>query len=119
MDHAPATGSKPNVIIYTHSLLSGSMTFIRSHAEALTRHTAIYAGAHRVKQGLELPFDRTVVVNDDGATGTAREFFFRRYGFAPRFARRLRERNPALVHAHFGTSGPAAMFIARTLGIPF
>ena len=60
-----------------------------------------------------------MLVNEGGPAGRLREFLFRRYGVSPRFMRRLRERAPTLVHAHFGPSGPAAMFIARTLGIPF
>lgn len=117
MMQSPAQGARPNVIIYTHSLLSGSMTFIRSHAEALKRHRAIYAGAHRVK-GLDLPAERRVVVNEGGAFGDAREFLFRRYGFSPRFMRRLSAFEPQVVHAHFGTSGPGGLKIARHLGIP-
>jgi colanic acid/amylovoran biosynthesis glycosyltransferase len=109
--------SRPAAVIYTHSLLEGSCTFIKSHAEALTRHTAVYAGAHRVP-GLELPADRTHVINDGSYLGLAREAIFRSIGWAPTFARRLRDHGPRVVHAHFGTSGPAGMSLSRALDVP-
>jgi colanic acid/amylovoran biosynthesis glycosyltransferase len=109
--------ARRRVIVYTHSMLGGSMTFVQSHAEALSTFQAVYAGAHRVS-GLELPDGRTVICNQGGLAGKARELAFRRFGIAPRFYRDLRQHQPSLVHAHFGTSGPAAMHIARSLGIP-
>jgi colanic acid/amylovoran biosynthesis glycosyltransferase len=109
--------SRPAAIIYTHSLLEGSCTFIKTHAEALTRHQAVYAGSHRIK-GLELPADRTCVVNDGTPLGLAREAVFRSMGRAPALVKKLRGHNPGIVHAHFGTSGPAAMSLARALTVP-
>jgi colanic acid/amylovoran biosynthesis glycosyltransferase len=113
-----AHGTKPCVIVYTHSLLDKSMTFIASHANALRRHDAFYVGAHRSKCGIELPSARVETVNFGGITGTAQEYLFRRYGYAPRFFRKLAEQRPVLVHAHFGTSGPTGLTIAEQLGIP-
>lgn len=112
------TREPPRIIIYTHSLLGNSMTFIKSHAEALKRHRPVYAGAHRVRNGLPLPADRTVLANEGGAFGRAHEFFFRRLQFAPHFLRRLERYAPVAVHAHFGEAGPAGRTIAKTLGVP-
>ena len=109
--------SRPAAIIYTHSLLEGSCTFIKSHAEALTRHTAIYAGGRRVA-GLELPPQRTHVVNEGGPLGVVREAAFRSFGWAPRLVKKLKAHQPRIVHAHFGTSGPAGMNLARKLDVP-
>lgn len=50
----PAPPAKQAVVIYTHSLLSSSMTFSGSHAEVLTRYLAVYAGSRRI-EGLQLP----------------------------------------------------------------
>jgi glycosyltransferase involved in cell wall biosynthesis len=108
----------PAVVVYTHSLLAPSMTFIKSHAEALSRHSAVYAGSHRVA-GLAIPEDRVVAVNDGGAGGTLKELAFRQFGIAPGFFRRLRAFSPALAHVHFGDCGPAGLQISRELGIPF
>jgi colanic acid/amylovoran biosynthesis glycosyltransferase len=105
------------VVVYTHSLLEPSMTFIRSHAEALTRYRPVYAGAHRVR-GLELPDERVVTANRGGWSGRAQELMFRRFGRAGRLARELRRFHPSLVHAHFGTSGPTALTLADAIAVP-
>lgn len=114
----PETDNLPSAVIYTHSLLEGSNTFIKSHAEALSKYRAVYAGAHRVK-GIDLPPDRTYVLNDRTILGLAREAAFRKFGWARGLANNLRPYRPAVVHAHFGSSGPAAMSIAKALQIPF
>lgn len=120
-DHAdvPAAGrvDRPVVVVYTHSLLERSMTFIRSHSEALVRYQPVYAGSRRVT-GLDLPVGRVVTANEGGLRGQASEYLFRRYGLAPGFVRKLRAHAPVLVHAHFGQSGPAALTVAESLGIP-
>jgi glycosyltransferase involved in cell wall biosynthesis len=108
---------RPCVVVFTHSLLERSMTFIRSHSEALARYRPVYAGSHRVN-GLELPEDRVVTSNDGGLRGRMREYLFRRHGVADGFVRRLRAHSPVLVHAHFGQSGPAALTLAEALQVP-
>ena len=110
--------TRPSAVIYTHSLLEGSNTFIKSHAEALTRYCAVYAGSRRV-DGIELPPDRTYVVNRQPPFGLAKEAMFRKFGWAPTLVNQLRTHEPKVVHAHFGTSGPAAMALADALGVPF
>jgi glycosyltransferase involved in cell wall biosynthesis len=106
-----------SVVIYTHSLLEGSMTFIKSHAEALTGYRAVYAGAHR-DRGIPLPSDRTYVLNEGTHVGLVREALFRKWGWAPSLVADLRRHEPRLVHAHFGTSGPAGLALAEQLGVP-
>jgi len=110
-------GERSTAIIYTHSLLAGSMTFIRSHAEALKGYKPVYAGAHRV-QGLELPAGRVHVVNAGSPVGMMKEFAFREWSWAPGLMRKLRQHDPAIVHTHFGTAAPAGMTISRSLGVP-
>lgn len=117
MDDSPAGDARPTAIIYTHSLLARSMTFIRSHAEALTRYRPVYAGAHRVA-GLELPAGRVVAVNEGGIRGQLAEILFRRFGIAGAAAERLRSYRPAVLHAHFGMSGPSALTLADALRVP-
>jgi colanic acid/amylovoran biosynthesis glycosyltransferase len=106
-----------SAIIYTHSMIAGSMTFIKSHAEALRTYTPIYAGAHRIN-GLPLPSDRFYVVNGGGPVGRAKEYCFREFGIAPGFIRMLRKERPAIVHTHFGTCGPSGMALANKLDVP-
>lgn len=113
----PGQADRPTVVVYTHSLLEPSMTFILSHAQALRRYRPVYAGAHRV-QGLALPPDRVVTANRGGLSGRLEEFMFRQFGMARRLALDLQRFNPKVVHAHFGQSGPAALTLAETLGVP-
>ena len=107
-----------NVLIYTHTILSGSMTFIKSHADALSDYRPIYCGAHRAKGGLALPNSEIHVVNNGSLIGMARELAFRRWGMAGPLVERLRGKDPALVHVHFGTSGPSGLALAERLHIP-
>jgi len=109
--------SRRSAIIYTHSMIARSMTFIKSHAEALRSYIPVYAGAHRV-DGLPLPANRFHVVNDGSATGRVREYLFREYGYAPSFIRKLHASRPGVVHTHFGTCGPSGMALANKLGVP-
>lgn len=109
--------ARPTAIVYTHALLERSMTFIRSHAEALTRYRPVYAGAHRV-QGLDLPTGRALAANEGGFSGQVSELMFRRFGRVGRFAARLRAFQPAVMHSHFGTTGPSALALAEALNVP-
>jgi glycosyltransferase involved in cell wall biosynthesis len=112
------TANREAAIIYTHSLLEGSMTFIKSHAEALTRYVALYAGSH-YSDGLPLPEKRTFLINRGTASGFLQEAVFRTWGWAPAITAKLRQHDPKIIHAHFGTCGPAAMALAESLRIPF
>jgi colanic acid/amylovoran biosynthesis glycosyltransferase len=108
---------RPKILIYTNSLLAGSMTFIKSHAESLKRYQAVYVGSRRIP-GLSLPEDRTYAVNSGGLGGRLSEGVFRITGFAPSLVRKLRITKPKAIHAHFGTSAPAALRLGRALNIP-
>jgi glycosyltransferase involved in cell wall biosynthesis len=112
-----AIESRPTVVVFTHSLLEPSMTFILSHALALRRYQAVFAGAHRVP-GLSIPAERVFTANRGGILGDAEELLFRRFRVCGRFASRLSQVAPRLVHAHFGLSGPAALTLASSLHVP-
>lgn len=109
--------AKPPIIVYRDSLLAYSETFVRDQAEGLERFTPYYAGSRRV-EGLDLPGERTVVVNGGGPLGKAAEALYKLRGVAPGFYRRLGRLGPALVHAHFGPDGVSALPLARRLGVP-
>ena len=108
---------KAPIVVYRDGLLPYSETFVRDQAEGLKGFTPYYAGSRRVK-GLDLPGDRTVVVNGGGTSGKAAEVLYKLSGVAPGFYRRVRSIRPALVHAHFGPDGVSAMPLARGLGVP-
>lgn len=112
------SSAAPAAIIYTHALLEGSMTFIKSHAEALNRFSPVYAGSH-FSTGIDLPRDRTYVINRGSLRGKIREAIFRKWGWAPGFTKSLARHKPRILHAHFGTCGPSGMMLASKLDIPF
>jgi len=119
MDLRKDTHVKPDTaVIYTHTVLSGSMTFIKSHADAMRRFVPVYAGARRVENGLPLDGRDVYVANDSPVFGIAREYAFRRWGWAPKLVSALRGKDPAIVHAHFGTAGPAGLALAKQLDVP-
>ncbi len=110
---------KPAVLVYAEPLLTRSMTFIRTQAEALASFTPYYVSPHYLRDGLPLPRERVVVMRGgQGRFSRLTEVPFKLLGVAPFFARRLRKLRPALLHAHFGFAGLRSLPLARTLGIP-
>jgi colanic acid/amylovoran biosynthesis glycosyltransferase len=110
-------GVRPVVLIYAEPLLSPSMTFIRTQAEALTTFCPYYISPHR--GGLPLPEERVVVMRrGQGPWSRLTEIPFKTMGIAPFYVRRLKALQPVLLHAHFGPSGLRALPLARALKIP-
>lgn len=108
----------PDVIVYHHNILTASMTFVKSHAENLKRYNAVYVGGRRCP-GLALDEARCITINRHGSPREkVEEMLFRCTGFAPQFYRRIRSRQPRLVHAHFGQSALAGLRIARRARCP-
>lgn len=106
-----------NIIIFNSLLLPPSQTFIRDPAEKLERFTAYYVGSRRV-EGLELPAERTFVVNRGNFLGKVEEQFFKLTGFAPQLYQQVKELSPVLIHAQFGLSGVLMLPWVEDLGIP-
>lgn len=109
--------AKPRVIIFSDHLLYQSETFIHAQASALSSFEPVYAGSRRVA-GLDLPEERTFILNQGDIRGKCRELCFKLTGFAPDFMKRLAALNPVLVHAHYGKNGLQALPIASNLKIP-
>jgi glycosyltransferase involved in cell wall biosynthesis len=110
-------GSKRPLVIFRNRILPYSETFILAQGERLERFQAHYVGLRRVR-GLESPADRTVVLNPGGFRGALRELAYSVLGRVPERYREIGRLAPALVHAHFGTSGIRALPLARRLGVP-
>ena len=108
---------KPAVVIFNSHLLPPSQTFIRDPAEKLQQFTAYYVGSRRVS-GLDLPPERTLVVNRQNFMGKIEEQLFKLTSFAPILYRQVEQLNPVLIHAQFGLSGALILPWARSLGIP-
>lgn len=108
--------SKP-VIFFSGRLLPSSETFIRSQGERLQQFTPYYVGS-RIVKGLSLPSERTLVVNNGGYCGAIEEGIFKLLGTAPKLYQKVRQFNPALIHAHFGVCGALALPLVKTLKVP-
>jgi glycosyltransferase involved in cell wall biosynthesis len=105
------------VAIFTCRLLPQSETFIRAQGEAMRKYTPYYVGCRHVA-GLELPGERTMVVNSGGRAGHLAEAAFKYFGRNPTLERRLAALRPRLIHAHFGPCAALALPLARRLGLP-
>ena len=105
------------VIFFNGRLLPSSETFIRAQGEGLEEFTPYYVGS-RLVQGLPLPPDRTLVVNQGGMQGNFKEGVFKLFGSAPQLTGQLQQLKPALVHAHFGICGALALPLAQSLNLP-
>ncbi|MCK4412584.1 MAG: glycosyltransferase [Candidatus Eisenbacteria sp.] len=103
----------PDVLIYRHQLFRISESFITEQAGALRRFRALYAGRHC--EGPPPAGAETVTL----AGSPRREILQQVLWRDPRpLRRRLAQRRPVLVHAHFGVEGVYALPLARTLGVP-
>lgn len=74
--------AKPAIVLYRDTLLQYPETFIRAQSEGLQRFTPYYVGSRRV-EGLPLPVERTIVVNQGGVVGKLREILYKLWGIAP------------------------------------
>jgi glycosyltransferase involved in cell wall biosynthesis len=90
--------SRPLVAIYRAPLFNPSETFIQAQAASLSKYRPLIVG--REDKG-------NVIAELRGRTMIGRNL-----------VERLRPLRPALVHAHFGIDGVAALPIARALGVP-
>lgn len=108
---------KPNLVLFSSLLLPPSQTFIRATGEQLQQFTPYYVGSRLVK-GLELPPERTIVVNQGSTLGKVSETAFKLFGFAPQLYQQVRSLQPVLIHAQFGLSGVLALPLARSFGLP-
>lgn len=107
----------PNIVFFNGLLLPASETFIRAQGEELQKFTPYYVGSRKVR-GLPLPEERTLVVNQGGIVGKAKEGIFKVSGTAPRLCQQLTNIDPILIHAHFGICGALALPLAKQLNIP-
>jgi len=114
----PAPAAGPLVAVYRHRLIGASETYIRTQGEALSRYRSHYVGMRRDPKGLELPGERVFVLNGGGTVGRARELAYLELGVSPRLVSAVRPLRPALLHAHLGVDGAAALPLARQLGVP-
>jgi glycosyltransferase involved in cell wall biosynthesis len=109
--------SKKPILLYKDHLLYSSETFIKFQGEGLTQFKPYYVGS-RLQNGIKLPQDRTLVVNDGSYVGKLKELAFKAWGYSPDLIRSISELDPCLLHAHFGVGGALALPLARRFQIP-
>ena len=111
-------GKAINLFIFRSNLLAASETFILSQGEGLTTFRAVYLGARKV-DGIEVPCERSFLINTGGWLGKCRELAFKRFGLlGPGQSRALAALQPCLIHAHFGPDAIFALALARRCQIP-
>lgn len=104
--------SRPAVVIYRAPLFNASETFVRAHALELQRYRPLLAG---------LEDKGNIPAHLEGSAFLPAGFSERlhgRLGSLGWLADRLKPEKPALVHAHFGTDGLAALDLAARLQVP-
>lgn len=106
------------VLIFRYELLPISETFIQSQAGALTDFQPCYAGVEPAAKSLAIPHDSVLLMNGKSFVGRVERRAFLTAGWAPRFFRRLRDKAPALIHAHFAPDGAIALPLASELRTP-
>jgi colanic acid/amylovoran biosynthesis glycosyltransferase len=103
------------VVVWRSAMLSGSETFIRNQADALTRWWPVYLGATKVSSDLARESDLIAYPSPLDRRAFLR---LRLTGSSPRLQQLLAAQRPRLVHAHFGGDGWLISGAARALGVP-
>lgn len=112
--------ARSTALIFRKRILPWSETFIAAQAAALTRYRPVLAGYHRERTGASLVTEiPTVLLDGHSAAGPVEKSLLKQFGrVPPRWLRAIATHEPALVHAHFGSSVVPARHIAANLGIP-
>lgn len=114
--------SRPRVLVYHNELLPFSATFVRTQAAAVQSFAMGFAGlfpSRNTSLNLELDFPPILLTTDHTPASRLRRNLFKRTGWGgSAFLRQLKERNPALLHAHFALDASIALEVAEDLGIP-
>jgi colanic acid/amylovoran biosynthesis glycosyltransferase len=108
-----AEDDRPVVAIYRSPLFNASETFVRAHAEALSRYRPVLVGLER-KGNVPAALAEAMLVPDS----RWERLGIRTLGWVAPLAERLRMLRPQLVHAHFATDGLLALPLARALDVP-
>lgn len=108
---------RPSVVFFSSQLLPASQTFIRALGENIQLFSTHYVGCRRV-DGLDLPEERTFVINSGSLWGKATEAYFKLTGLSSCLYQHIQQLNPALIHAQFGLSGALILPLTLTLDIP-
>ncbi|NEQ55653.1 MAG: glycosyltransferase [Leptolyngbya sp. SIO3F4] len=111
----------PKVLIYRDQLLPYSETFIPAQGESLLRYQAIYVGVSRLTECLDT--QKTILLGEIPAIASPlRRFWKGIYKLGgvvhPQWVEVLKQQQPTLMHAHFGSDGGLALPLCQRLEIP-
>jgi len=115
-----APAARPAAIIFRKRILPWSETFIAAQSGAMTRFAPVLVGYSRDASGAAYLVGRPQLLLDEHSWFPALEkFLLKSAGRAPRrWLRAIADTQPAVLHAHFGSSALPASRIAKALGIP-
>ncbi|MBO9498053.1 MAG: glycosyltransferase [Novosphingobium sp.] len=104
---------RPVAAIFRAPVFNASETFVRLQATSLARYQPLMVGLED-KGHVPPSLEGRVMLARDGAQA----FAIRALGRWGTLGARVAAAHPALIHAHFGPDGLAALPLARRLGIP-
>lgn len=108
------------VLVFRKRLLAWSETFIADQGKYLQHMRAVFAGFRRDASGYALLDNQDCCLQEDYAllAALARMRLRMGYGINRRWRAALEQRQPVLLHAHFGPDALAALPLAQELDIP-
>lgn len=117
MPHPPPSpaerDARPAVVLFRSPLFNASETFVRAHADCLSRYRPILVGLERKGDYPGFPADRQLLPTSGGERLSIKLF-----GGWGRLRKRIASELPVLVHAHFAPDGVLALPLAEALGVP-
>ncbi len=109
-----------SVAIFRKRLLSYSETFIADQGQFLPHYRPVYCGFQKDKSGISMIANSTnILLEDNSYFGALQKILFR-FGIssARKWLDRIKQEDPALVHAHFFNDGVDALKLADRLDLP-
>jgi glycosyltransferase involved in cell wall biosynthesis len=111
------SGQVPEIAVFRHNLFRISEPFITQQAGQLRRYRPLYVG--RLRYGAAPAGAASLTLSDLGGPLPLARIGWQMLTRDPEpYLRLLRDRRPALIHAHFGIEGVYALPVARGLGVP-
>jgi glycosyltransferase involved in cell wall biosynthesis len=117
---SPEADDRPTAVVFRKRLLPWSETFIAAQVGAMSRYRPVLVGYSRDPRGKHYLEGRDQLLLDDyGMIPGLSWLLLKATGRMPQgWLDAIAARNPAVVHAHFGTNAPPAARIARLLNRP-
>lgn len=117
---SPATVERPTALIFQKRLLRWSETFIAAQGGALARYRPVFTGLQHTPGGAAYidGFERSLLAEHTPFLELGKLSLRVLGRVPPRWLQALRAYRPTIIHAHFGTTAPTAIPLARALDIP-